>query len=70
METLPAIIDRNREVYGPGSTDASHSAIGRSTAIDYNLGNMHKNAVLIVDETVAIGPAIRIIESGTEPARG
>jgi hypothetical protein len=57
METLPAVSNQTA-ASEPSSTDASHSAIGRSTAIDYNLGSIHKNAVLIVDETVAIEASI------------
>ncbi len=30
------------------STDASHSGIGTSTALDYNLASIHKNAVLLL----------------------
>lgn len=36
------------------STDASQSAIGQSTAIDYNLASIHKNAVIIVNPLVSL----------------
>ena len=34
-------------------TDASQSAIGSSTAVDYNLSSIHRNAVLIIGPVVA-----------------
>ena len=45
------------------ATDASYSAIGRSTAIDYNLGSMHKNGIIVVNQIVALRP----IEAETRP---
>ena len=58
METFPTGIDYTAAGHEVSSTDASHSAIGGSTAIDYNLGSIHKNAVLIVDETIIIDMSI------------
>ena len=58
METLPRVSNHTAGE-PPSSTDASHSMIGCSTALDYNLASIHKNAVLIVEETVAIeGPVL------------
>ena len=53
METLPDLTSEELS-----STDASHSGIGRATAIDYNLASIHKNAVIVVDRTVAVRVAV------------
>lgn len=66
METFSKVKIHSTTTNEPSSTDASHSAIGRSTAIDYNLGSMHKNAILIVDEIVAIGPPTTIKKSSSK----
>lgn len=50
----------------PCSTDASHSVIGRTTAIDYNLASIHKNAVIIVNRTVAVRATIGTPDHSTE----
>jgi hypothetical protein len=34
----------------------SHSGIGTATPIDYNLGNIQKNSVIIINVTVGISP--------------
>ena len=63
METLPpTAMNQNRKPTTQNSTEASHSAIGRSTALDYNLGSMHKNALLIFDTSIPVGPAIAIVD--------
>ena len=36
------------------ATDASQSAIGTSTAVDYNLASIHRNATIIFDPLVYI----------------
>jgi hypothetical protein len=58
METLPKLMLPDASPSEPCSTDASHSSIGRSTAIDYNLASMHKNAILIVGRTVIVSRSI------------
>jgi len=35
-------------------TEASQSAIGNSTTVDYNLSSIHRNAVLIISPVVAL----------------
>jgi hypothetical protein len=59
METLPKLMAPQPLSSEACSTDASHSAIGRTTALDYNLAGIHKNAVIIVNRTVAVGPTLR-----------
>ncbi|MEY2501285.1 MAG: hypothetical protein QOI07_1619 [Verrucomicrobiota bacterium] len=60
MEAHKQLIGRQSE---PCSTDASHSAIGRTTALDYNLASIHKNAVIVVNKTVAVRPIIGLPDS-------
>ncbi len=48
------------QTFAVSSTDASHSGIGTTTPIDYNLGNIQKNSVIIVNVTVGVS---RIVES-------
>lgn len=66
METLPTPDNGTRSDYNVSSTDASHSTIGRSTAIDYNLGSIHKNAILIISETVAVEPWVHVADGQAE----
>jgi hypothetical protein len=42
------------QTFGISSTDASHSGIGTATPIDYNLANIQKNSVIIVNVTVGV----------------
>ena len=35
-------------------TDASHSGIGTATPIDYNLANIQKNSVIVINITVGV----------------
>lgn len=60
METQPKLIGRQPCLSEPCSTDASHSAIGRMTAIDYNLASIHKNAAILVNTIVAVRPMITV----------
>lgn len=45
------------QTFAISSTDASHSGIGTATPIDYNLANIQKNSVIVVNVTVSISPA-------------
>jgi hypothetical protein len=62
METLPSA-DRGSAATPiiVSSTDASHSAIGSSTAVDYNLASIHKNSSIIADEIVSIDEMVVIL---------
>jgi len=42
------------QTFAISSTDASHSGIGTATPIDYNLGSIQKNSVIIVNVTVGV----------------
>jgi hypothetical protein len=48
------------QTFAISSTDASHSGIGTTTPIDYNLGSIQKNSVIIVNVTVDVS---RIVKS-------
>lgn len=59
METLPD--NESSAADAPNivsATDASHSAIGRTTAVDYNLSSIHRNGIIAVNEIVSIGPVV------------
>jgi hypothetical protein len=54
------------QTFAISSTDASHSGIGTATPIDYNLGNIHKNSVIIVNVTVGVSAVDEINDQRPE----
>lgn len=61
METLPDSESAAADILViVSATDASHSAIGRTTAVDYNLSSIHRNGVIVVDEVVGMGPVLLV----------
>lgn len=50
------------QTFAVSSTDASHSGIGTTTPIDYNLGNIQKNSVILVNVTVDVSRIVELPE--------
>ena len=67
METLPSSADRTSAAapLGVSATDASHSSIGSSTAVDYNLASIHRNAAIISDEIVSLQAVVIVPAVGS-----
>lgn len=51
METQPVTVTR-QVIYLADETEASQPLIGTSTALDYNLASIHKNAIIVTDSLV------------------
>jgi hypothetical protein len=54
METYKLNSTSPEIVYTADATDASQSAIGSSTAVDYNLASIHKNSIILVNPLVQV----------------